>query len=301
MTKTLPGSMQPEDLDALLPTPQRAGMFGARSAQRQNLPFLNVTPSAFPYPFGVPASGLDANATDHLLGTVPATLPLTVGAWAHAANNGTMPDNLDVQFSAPSPVARAPHYRQPPPEIIALAQASQRATGIPASVNIAQWIHEGAWGEHTPKDSNNFFGYKEYDRKQPNVLAKTTEYDAAGKPHKKWESFRIFQSPQEGWAAHTRLLTNDPRYAKAMTLTHDPDAFIDAIAGTYAPKIQLCKAYKRYHAKESSLSIQYPTTIGRQIEDTIHHIFGFVIGPRLLKQAFICSETPFHSAARDFG
>ncbi len=31
------------------------------------------------------------------------------------------------------------------------------------------------------------------------------------------------------------LLSADPRYAKAMLLTHDPDGFVDTIAGTYAP------------------------------------------------------------------
>jgi len=239
MTKYLPGFPPPQDLGALLPAPERAGMFGSRLRRRQNALVPNITPPALPYPFSLPATALDADAIADLTPSSSYTPPLSTNAWGRAAGARAVQAGPEVEFTpgnliVPSPSA-VPHYRKPPPEIVALAQASQRATGIPASVNIAQWIHEGAWGEHTPQNSNNFFGYKEYDRKRPSVLAWTKEYDSKGQPHRKREPFRVFQSPEEGWAAHTRLLTNDPRYAKAMALTHDPDAFIDAIAGTYAP------------------------------------------------------------------
>jgi len=240
VTKNLPGFPQPEDIEALLPIPQRAGMFGARPQQRQSASLPDVTTGPAPsYPFIFAAPALDTDAIANLMNPSSYAVPLSTKAWARTADEDAVPASSEIPFSVDNPNLPAPpavpHYRQPPSEIVALAQASQRATGIPASVNIAQWIHEGAWGEHTPKDSNNFFGYKEYDRSKPNVLAWTKEYDTTGKSHNKLEPFRVFQSPEEGWAAHTRLLTNDPRYAKAMTLTHDPDAFIDAIAGTYAP------------------------------------------------------------------
>lgn len=130
--------------------------------------------------------------------------------------------------------AATPHYRVPPPDVIAAAQADQRSRAIPASVAIAQWMHESGSGRHIPLDSNNYWGIKEPDPTKPGVTVTTTEYKA-GKPYTIPQYFRKFASPEEGWAAHTRLLTTDPRYAKAMALTHDPDAFVDALAGTYAP------------------------------------------------------------------
>ena len=83
---------------------------------------------------------------------------------------------------------------------------------------------------------NNFFGIKEYDPAKPGVDQETFEADLkTGKKVKKSQRFRIFASPEESWVAHARILSADPRYAKAMSLTHDPDAFVDAIAGKYAP------------------------------------------------------------------
>jgi len=235
MPKNPPQFLQPEDLDSLLSNPPRTGMFGAPPGQRQNADFPDFTPpSAIPFPFSPPASGLDPNAIANLVTAPSVAPPLSVDAWGRAAGNGTLPAGPDMQFSAASPAARAPRYHQPPPEVVAAAQASQRATGIPASATIAQWMHEGGWGRKIPPNSNNYWGIKEPDPTKPRVKVETKEYKD-GKPYWTPQYFRKFNSPEEGWAAHTRLLTNDPRYAKAMRLTGNPDAFVDAIAGTYAP------------------------------------------------------------------
>ena len=240
MAKTIPPFPGPTDNEALLNPnlrSQRAGMFGGGGTQSARIPDNGMLPTTAD-PFTTTA--LDPNTIANLLQPSPAAPPLVIGAWAQAAGRNALPTGPHMQFSAPdssAPSAPAtPHYRQPPPEVIAAAQASQRSTGVPASVSIAQWIFESGWGRHMPKDSNNFFGIKEPNPKKPGVVQETKEADPkTGEMVKTTQRFRKFASPEESWAAHARLLSTDPRYAKAMLLTHDPDRFVDTIAGTYAP------------------------------------------------------------------
>ena len=242
MAKTVPAFPDPTENEALLPfspRSQHAGMFGAGGgAKNLRIPDIGMFPPAAD-PFSTAA--LDPNTIANLLQTSPTLSPLAIGAWAQANGRNALPTGPDIQFSAPDggtprASAGASHYRVPPPEVIAAAQASQRSTGVPASVSIAQWIYESGWGRHMPKDSNNFFGIKEPDLKKPGVVQETKEADPrTGEMVKRTQRFRKFTSPEESWAAHARLLSADPRYAKAMLLTHDPDRFVDTIAGTYAP------------------------------------------------------------------
>jgi hypothetical protein len=239
MTKILPGLPEADENDALFPAlapSQRPGMFGAgRRAQNPLIPAIPAA-SPTPYPFSPPSSAIGPDAIAGLLANPSAGSGLPLPAWARAGGEDGLFTGPDIQFLAPQTPAGTPHYRLPPPEVIAAAQASQRSTGVPASVSIAQWIYESGWGRHMPKDSNNFFGIKEPDLKKPGVVQETKEADPrTGEMVQKTQRFRKFSSPEESWAAHARLLSADPRYAKAMLLTHDPDRFVDTIAGTYAP------------------------------------------------------------------
>jgi hypothetical protein len=240
MPKTMPGIPNPEDNDALpaLALAQRAGMFGAD--RRTQNPLISAIPTVnpLPYPLPPPAPAIGPDAIAGLLANPSPASGLPLPAWARASGENGLFTGPDMQFSAPDAAAQThaatPHYRVPPPDVIAAAQASQRASGIPASVNIAQWIQEGGWGRKIPPDSYNYWGIKEPDPSKPRVEVDTTEYKA-GKPYTTTQYFRKYASPEESWAAHTRLLSTDRRYAKAMALAHDPDAFVDALAGTYAP------------------------------------------------------------------
>src|SRR5260370_38392004 len=60
----------------------------------------------------------------------------------------------------PPPPTPFGHIGIVPPEVIEAAKASQRQWGVPASVTLAQWIVESAWGSAMPPDSNNPFGIK---------------------------------------------------------------------------------------------------------------------------------------------
>jgi len=77
MTKYLPGFPPPQDLGALLPAPERAGMLGRRLRRRQNALVPNITPPALPYPFSLPATALDADAIADLTPSSSYTPPLS--------------------------------------------------------------------------------------------------------------------------------------------------------------------------------------------------------------------------------
>jgi len=230
-----------DENDALFPAvapPSRAGMFGASRRIQNSLTPPLPTVSAMPHPFQPPSPAIAPDALAGLLAKQSAASPLSPSVGARAGGENGWVTGRDIRSSAPTAAARTPantpHYRVPPPEVVAAAQASHRTSGIPASVSIAQWIQEGGWGRKIPPDSYNYWGIKEPDPRKPRVKVETTEYKA-GKPYTTPQYFRKYASPEESWAAHTRLLSTDRRYAKAMALAHDPDAFVDALAGTYAP------------------------------------------------------------------
>jgi flagellum-specific peptidoglycan hydrolase FlgJ len=127
----------------------------------------------------------------------------------------------------------------PPPDVIAAAQASARAWGVPASVSLAQWALESGWGQYEagcrntpPVVSHNPFGIKA-ESGQPAVSILTHEF-TGGALHAVWAAFRVFPSLAAAFDAHARLLAADPVYTPAMLQAHDADAFAAALQGRYA-------------------------------------------------------------------
>jgi len=119
-----------------------------------------------------------------------------------------------------------------PSEIITAAQASDTKWDIPASVCLAQWALESAWGRAMPPGSNNPFGIKAIGD-QPRVACVTHEV-VEGKTIEITAQFRAFASLEQAFDAHGELLATAKPYAKARTLRHDPDAFAAALTGVYA-------------------------------------------------------------------
>jgi hypothetical protein len=108
------------------------------------------------------------------------------------------------------------------------AQASQKATGVPASVTLAQAILESHWGDSHMGDAWNYFGIKATEG-QPFVVQHTAEYD---KNHNKYfidANFRRFRSMEDCFRAHGEFLRDNPRYGPAFQ-THDAESFARAIA-----------------------------------------------------------------------
>jgi flagellum-specific peptidoglycan hydrolase FlgJ len=110
------------------------------------------------------------------------------------------------------------------------ARASQDATGVPASVTVAQAILESDWGRSAIGPANNYFGIKAQSGPGPAgvVYANTVEflngaYVTVSAP------FRAYNSMAESFIDHGRFLVQNSRYAPAFQFTNDPPAFARAI------------------------------------------------------------------------
>ena len=120
------------------------------------------------------------------------------------------------------------------------AIASQAATGVPASITIAQAILESGWGKSVPPDSNNYFGIKAAHFVPPDqyVEAVTHEY-VGGQLVTETDRFARFDSVADGFKAHALLLSQASRYAPAMAVRDDAAKFAAetaALPGEQQPK-----------------------------------------------------------------
>jgi len=112
------------------------------------------------------------------------------------------------------------------------AQASQQATGVPASVTLAQAIIESGWGDSHMGDAWNFFGIKAQGD-EPCVVVRTREV-VGGKDVYINAKFCRFASMEECFRAHGAFLRDNSRYAPAFQ-TKDAESFARAIhAAGYA-------------------------------------------------------------------
>lgn len=92
-----------------------------------------------------------------------------------------------------------------------IAQEEMLRAGIPASITLAQGIHESSFGKSVlATGANNHFGikcHKEWTGPGCNL-----DDDA------KDECFRMYNSPEESYRDHSDFLTSRPRYASLFTL-----------------------------------------------------------------------------------
>lgn len=124
-------------------------------------------------------------------------------------------------------------------DAIELARTSQRATGVPASVTLAQSVLETGRGLSPVGSANNYFGIKASRQLDGTinfgsiatgwVWADTREWDG-----KKYinvrDRFREYRSMEDSFRDHAVLLSTNPRYAGAMQVVDDPRTFAQAIA-----------------------------------------------------------------------
>lgn len=124
------------------------------------------------------------------------------------------------------------HFGMVPPDVVEAAVASKSKWSVPASITIAQWAVESAWGAAMPPGSNNPFGIKAYGD-QPAVEAQTREV-LAGESVTIQAKFRKFETLTEAFEQHGKLLATGKPYVPAMEKKDDPEAFADALTGVYA-------------------------------------------------------------------
>ena len=134
-----------------------------------------------------------------------------------------------VEEDQPSRVGR---FGRVPPEVVDAAVESRLRWSVPASVTMAQWAVESAWGASMPPDSNNPFGIKAVGQ-QPAVESPTREV-VNGESVTVTARFRRFDSLADAFDQHGRLLATSPAYAPAMRLKDNPEAFAEALTGVYA-------------------------------------------------------------------
>ncbi len=121
------------------------------------------------------------------------------------------------------------------------AMESETKTGVPHLVVLAQAALESGWGNVAP--GNMFFGKKDSDGLNGNEqLLLTTEY--LDNPDKKFpvvvsvvqvgkklwkykvkDWFRKYNTPEESFTDHGKLISNATRYKKAMAVKDNPYLF----------------------------------------------------------------------------
>ena len=116
----------------------------------------------------------------------------------------------------------------------AAAKVSQKATGVPASIIIAQAVLESGWGKSHMGSANNYFGIKahmkngkvDFGNIATGFVEKSTkEFDKKGNAFFVIARFRAYKNMADSFTDHGSFLKNGPRYQKAMmTYAEDKDA-----------------------------------------------------------------------------
>src|ERR1041385_7812343 len=103
----------------------------------------------------------------------------------------------------------------------AAAKKSQTATGVPASIIVAQAVLESGWGKSHMGSANNYFGIKAQmkngkvdfgDIATGFVEKSTKEFDNKGNAFFVIARFRAYSSMADSFTDHGFFLANGPRY-----------------------------------------------------------------------------------------
>lgn len=98
------------------------------------------------------------------------------------------------------------------------AKAAEAATGIPANNILGQAALESGWGKHEIKmkdgsSSHNLFGIKATSNWTGKVAEVTTTEYIGGVARKVTAKFRAYDSYEEAFKDHAKLLSQSPRYS----------------------------------------------------------------------------------------
>jgi len=120
------------------------------------------------------------------------------------------------------------------------AQQAAEKLGVSVRAVLAQAALETQWGKHLPthsngNTSNNLFGMKagsSWDGEK--VSVKTLEFED-GMPVQKRAQFRSYDNPGQSFDDYAQLISDNPRYAKAMNHGEDVVGFAKGlVSGGYA-------------------------------------------------------------------
>jgi flagellum-specific peptidoglycan hydrolase FlgJ len=172
------------------------------------------------------------------LRSIAVTFSQSVDAIA-AANGIGDPDSIQAgrQLFIPAPGANpTPPQRQRAPgtsqevfiaQVVPGAQQSQKLTGVPASVTIAQAILESFWGtSYLAKEANNLFGVKAHTKPGPAGVVWIDAWEVEdGVSVTRSEPFRKYNSVAESIVDHGMFFVENRRYRSALAAADDPKEF----------------------------------------------------------------------------
>jgi hypothetical protein len=156
-------------------------------------------------------------------------------AWIALADIGPITPPVPLP-STPTAASQAQHqsFGSPTDFIAAVgaaAKASFRSTGVPASVTVAQAILESDWGRsRLTRQGNNLFGIKALNGPGPDgvVTLATWEHTGGGDVIVQ-APFRAYQTLEQSIDDHGKFFTSNHRYAGALAVAGDAQAFAHAI------------------------------------------------------------------------
>ena len=165
--------------------------------------------------------------------SIPSTVSFAGRSARYPGLSGTSPIGGATAFLdayAPSPKGRDNFVQAHS----AAAQRVARESGIPASYMLGQAGHETGWGKAEIRGDNgsnsfNLFGIKATGNWKGKVAEITTTEYIDGIPRKVKAKFRAYDSYEESFRDYARLITENPRYAKAMQSTGSATAYASAL------------------------------------------------------------------------
>jgi len=141
------------------------------------------------------------------------------------------------QEGLPRPPGATPSERDFILSLASAARESQRATGVPTSVTLAQAILESDWGRsRLAREANNLFGIKATTRPGTAGVYDVMAWEVmGGRSLVSPESFKAYRTLADSIVDHGRWFHQQPRYAGALAVRDNPRAFARAInAAGYA-------------------------------------------------------------------
>ena len=110
------------------------------------------------------------------------------------------------------------------------AEMASKMTGIPAKFLLAQAALETGWGKkeivtRDGRSAHNLFGIKATGNWTGKVVEATTIEYINGKPQKRVEKFRAYDSYADAFKDYANLLRSNPRYEKVLASAQDAHGF----------------------------------------------------------------------------
>lgn len=188
--------------------------------------------------------------TQPLTGPVTASLPTTPQPGGAQQSAGLPPAPAKAATPpADGDLARWTGGKLQPKQFFRLlgpaAIASERQTGVPAAVTLAQAALETGFGASTIGGAKNLFGIK--GRGPAGSVTAPTREVTGGRSVTVNATFREYDTWEESVLDHGRLLAGNRRYAPAMEARRDPEAF--------ARELQRCGYATDPHYAESLIRV----------------------------------------------